>query len=197
MTHGVWRKTSLSSFGTVNKSKISSWYSPTDLKDFWRGIGSKSSKMAFFFRSLGDGRGGRYFPGCKGFNKRLFTDSGMGSSRMFLPHHGESTSRLAFLPIAAQCIHPWCRMGIRNHLLPLKCEFRLPPDVYGWVYVTIYSRLNGNFDCCQTLRMDIRNHYFCLNGNFNCRQTFKLDRESPMTPLPGAHLSFMVTTAKA
>ena len=40
---------------------------------------------------------------------------------------------------------------------------------YGWVYVTIYS---------------------CLNGNFDCRQTFKLGHESPMTPLPGTHLGF-------
>ena len=39
--------------------------------------------MAFLFWSLVDGRGGRYFPGYKGLSKRLFTVSGMGSSRMF------------------------------------------------------------------------------------------------------------------
>ena len=68
------------------------------------------------------------------------------------------------------------RMAIRNHLLLSKWEFRLPPDVYGWVYVTIY---------------------FCLNGNFNCRQMLKLDHESPMTPLQGTHLGFVLAAVEA
>ena len=64
---------------------MSSLYSFTDIKDFCRGMGSNSSSRAFLFLSI-DLRGGgegRYFPGCKDFNKRALAESGMGSSRMF------------------------------------------------------------------------------------------------------------------
>ena len=84
--------------------------------------------MAFLFRSLGDGRGGRVSKVVRALTSAFSSFQGWAHPECFVPHHGESTSRLAFLPIAAQCIHPWCWMGIRNH----------------------YSRLNGNFDCGQT-----------------------------------------------
>ena len=78
----------------LQKERISSRYcsccdvpsaTTSDLKDLCRGIGSNSSSRAFLFLSfaLRGGGEGRYFPGCKGFNKRALTESEMGSSRMF------------------------------------------------------------------------------------------------------------------
>ena len=60
-------------------------FGTADLKDLCRGIGSNSSSRAFLFLSfaLRGGGEGRYYPGCKGFNKRALTESEMGSSRMF------------------------------------------------------------------------------------------------------------------
>ena len=87
ITHGVCLKTSFSVFTSFlsKESRMSSCYSFTDLKDFWWGVGSNSSSRAFLFLSfaLRDGGERRYFPGCKGFNKRALAESGMGSSRMF------------------------------------------------------------------------------------------------------------------
>ena len=88
ITHGVCFKTSSSvftSFLSKEKSRMSSWYSFTDLKDFCWGIGSNSYSKAFLFLSfaLCGGGEGRYFRGCKGFNKRALTALGMSSSRMF------------------------------------------------------------------------------------------------------------------
>ena len=49
IAHGVCLKTSSSVFTSfsANKSRMSSWYSFTDLKDFCRGIGSNSFSGAF------------------------------------------------------------------------------------------------------------------------------------------------------
>ena len=37
---------------------------------------------------------------------------------------------------------------------------------YGWVYITIYVGLNGNFNCRQTLGMGIRNHLLLSKWEF-------------------------------
>ena len=84
--HGVCLKTSssvLASFLSKEKSRMSSRYcsfGTADLKDLCgtcASIGSNSSSRAFLFLSfaLRDGGEGRYFPGCKGFNKRALTES--------------------------------------------------------------------------------------------------------------------------
>ena len=51
-----------------------------------RRLGSNCPKMALLSRSFhaGGGRTGRYFLGNRGLSKRLFTVSGIGSSRIFL-----------------------------------------------------------------------------------------------------------------